>query len=670
MLTSLEKILFIVAVFISLYFTYVNFGRMFKIIWRGQSRLSLDHFWRRLGDGLMALSVQGRMIYHRPFTYFFHFLVVWGFLYYLLVNVAAVFEGYISGFRFLGTGLAGNIYRLLTDILSLSVLAGMAFFVIRRFLAKDPALTYQPNVKLHPLAWSGIFKDSLIVSGFIVGHVGFHFLDTSFLVALEGGNSWQPGANFVAHLWRGLSPTLLETGWHVSWWLAFGLILAFLPYFPYSKHIHLLMGPFNFVTRPPRKIWGGLPPLNFDDETVEQFGATRLTDLDQTHLVDAFACIMCNRCQDVCPAYLTGKELSPAALEINKRYYIRENMGQLATPGHDPRPLLEYALNQSAVWACTTCGACVEVCPVGNQPMADILAVRRQQVLMESAFPYQLKGAFTGMERNNNPWQMSENRLSWANSLDFHVPTVAENRDFEILFWVGCAGAFDPDAQKISRAIAAVLRAAGVNFAVLGQQEACTGDIARRAGNEYLFAQMAQKNIELLNEIGADKKTIITGCPHCLHTLGQEYADFGGHYVVRHHTQFIAELIQNGRLKLTRQTPEKITFHDPCYLGRYSREYHAPREILAKTGATLVEMNHAKSDSFCCGAGGGQMWKEEEHGAQAVNMHRYLEAAATGAETLAVGCPFCGRMLKDAGTTGGTPSLKIQDVAELVATQI
>ncbi|RPJ58967.1 MAG: (Fe-S)-binding protein [Dehalococcoidia bacterium] len=488
--------------------------------------------------------------------------------------------------------------------------------------------------------------------------------------AMEGGNSWQPGANFVANLWREFSPALVETGRHISWWLAFGLILAFLPYFPYSKHIHLLMGPFNFITRPTRKRWGLLAPLNFDDESIEQFGAARLTDLDQTHLVDAFACIMCNRCQDVCPAYLTGKELSPSALEINKRYYILENMGELATDGADALPLFEYAISQSAVWACTTCGACVEVCPVGNQPMVDILAMRRNQVLMESAFPYQLKGAFTGLERNNNPWQMSDHRLTWAGSLDFSVPTVEENPAFEVLFWVGCAGAFDPDAQKISRAIATALNAAGVNFAVLGQKEACTGDMARRAGNEYLFAQMAQKNIEILNEIGADKKRIVTGCPHCLHTLGQEYADFGGKYTVCHHTQFIAELVREGKLKLKHNISEKITFHDPCYLGRYSREYNPPREILAKTGAIVVEMGRAKNNSFCCGGGGAQMWKEEEKGAQAVNVNRYLEAAAAGAETLAVGCPFCGRMLKDAHTTEGIPPLKIQDVAEIVVTAI
>jgi Fe-S oxidoreductase len=289
---------------------------------------------------------------------------------------------------------------------------------------------------------------------------------------------------------------------------------------------------------------------------------------------------------------------------------------------------------------------------------------------MNSAFPHELKGAFTGMERNGNPWQMSSDRMMWAKSLPFKVATVEENPDFELLYWVGCAGAFDPNAQAIARAIATVLHAAGVNFAVLGQNEACTGDVARRAGNEYLFFEMAQANIEMLNTIGADKKRIVTGCPHCLHTLGKEYADYGGNYTVLHHTQLIAELIGNGKLKLTPPSREAgVTFHDPCYLGRHNGVYDAPREALAQAGLTLLEMSRSKNNSFCCGAGGAQMWKEEEKGQQAVNANRYAEAQATGADTLAIGCPFCARMLNDANTQAGAP-MKVKDVAEIVAEMV
>ncbi len=674
MLTSIEKILFVLAVLISLYFTYVTFNRMIKVIQRGQGQLNLDGLPQRLLTGLTALVNQGRITRQRPLTSLMHYLVAWGFLYYFLINLVDILEGFIPNFHFLGTGLPGKLYLLLADLLSVAVLVGMVYFLARRFLAKSADLTFHPNVKLHPRVLTGISIDSLIVGGFILLHVGFHFLGSSFLVAQEGGDGWRPFASLAANLWQGLSPTAVVVGWHISWWLALGLILAFLPYFPSTKHAHLFMGPFNFMTRPPRRALGALEPINFDDESIEQFGAARLTDLSRTHLVDAFACIMCNRCQDVCPAYVTGKELSPSALEINKRYYIRANMTQLAAGAADDQPLLEYALSESALWACTSCGACVEVCPVGNEPMFDLMALRRDQVLMNSSFPAQLRGAFTGMERNANPWQMSDDRLAWTNSLDFPVPTVEQNPDFEVLYWVGCAGAFDPSAQAIARAIATVLKAAGVNFAVLGNAESCTGDVARRAGNEYLFYELAQMNIETLKACGADQKKIVTGCPHCLHTIGQEYTDFGGHFTVVHHTQLIAELIGAGRLKLNnlplaegdRGEGEKFTFHDPCYLGRHNGVYDEPRELLAQAGVNLVEMVRSRSSSFCCGAGGAQMWKEEEPGTEAVNANRLAEARSTGAEVVAVGCPFCVRMLNDAGTQTGLP-LKVKDVAEIVA---
>ena len=669
MLTLVEKILFAFVVATSLYYTYVTFGKMIRIVLRGQGQLNFDDLPQRLWTGFVALIGQGRIIRHRKISSFFHFLIAWGFLYYILVNAVDILEGYIPNFHFLGAGVAGGIYRLLADILSVAVLIGMTYFLVRRFVVKAPVLTFGDNIKLHPKVRSGIPKDSLIVGGFIWAHVGFRFLGASFLVAREGGDMWQPFASLTANLWMGLSEPAISAGWHISWWIALGLILAFLPYFPYTKHAHLFVGPFNFMTRPQRKALGALDPINFEDESLEQFGVTRLTDLTQTQLVDPFACIMCNRCQEVCPAYATGKELSPATLEINKRYYIWENMDKLAAGEEDSLPLLEYAISESAVWACTSCGACVDICPVGNEPMIDILDIRRSQVLMESSFPNELKGAFTGIERNANPWQMSEDRLAWARSLDFPVPTVAENPDYEVLYWVGCAGAFDPNAQEIARATAAVLHAAGVNFAVLGNDEACSGDTARRAGNEYLFYEMAQLNIETLNAAGAAQKKIVVNCPHCLHTLGKEYADYGGNYRVLHHTQLITELIGHGKLKLNGHKLEQVTFHDPCYLGRHNGIYEAPREALLKAGLTLLEMGRSRSNSFCCGAGGAQMWKEEEHGTQAVNANRYLEAKATGAKTLAVGCPFCARMLNDANNAAGAP-MQVKDVAEVVAAAI
>jgi Fe-S oxidoreductase len=456
---------------------------------------------------------------------------------------------------------------------------------------------------------------------------------------------------------------------HAGWWLAIGLIVLFIPYFPSTKHIHLFMGPLNFMTRPDRTYPGQMYTLDFEDESIEQFGAAALFDLDKTQVFDTFACIMCNRCQEVCPAYNTGKELSPAALEINKRYYTKANMAELASGARNGSRLLDFAISESAVWACTACGHCIEVCPVGNTPMLDIMDIRRDQVLMESNFPEELKGAFVGLERAGNPWQSTDSRMEWSKPLGFPVPTVQENPDYEILLWVGCAGAFNPDAQNTVRALATIMHEAGISFAVLGEVESCTGDSARRAGNEYLYWEMAQGNIETLNEAGADKKRIVTSCPHCFTTIGKEYGELGGHYEVFHHTQLIADLIGRGKLKLNGNKLEKVTFHDPCYLGRQNGVIAEPRDALAQAGATLMEMDKNGRDSFCCGAGGAQYWKEEEQGSEAVNLTRFAQAQATGAETLAVGCPFCATMMIDANREHGEP-LRVRDVAELVAESI
>ncbi len=664
MLTSYEKIFFVLFVLVSLYLTYTTFGRMIKVIMRGQGSLELDDLPRRFLYGLGAFLTQRPIYKIRPFSGLFHAFIAFAFIFYLLVNLTDILGGYfLPVHRFFNTDALG-FYRLIADVLSVGALIGMSYFLIRRFVANSPALKYHENVKLHPQASAGIRRDSLIVGMFILLHVGFRFIGASFLVAMEGPDAWQPFASLVSNFWRGLGETPQDIGWHISWWIALGLILAFLPYFPYSKHSHLFVGPLNFMTRPQRRALGALDPVDFEDESIEQFGVTKLTDLDQTLLVDAFACIMCNRCQDVCPAYVTGKELSPSTLEVNKRYGIKEHFNLLAAGEEDPLVMLDFAISESAVWACTTCGACSEICPVGNEPFIDIMDLRRNLVLMESQFPQQLQTAFRGMERNGNPWQMASDRLEWTKSLDFPVPTVEENPDFDVLYWVGCAAAFDPRAQETARALVKVLHHARINFAVLGNQESCTGDVARRAGNEYLFYEMANVNIETLNAV--KPKRIITACPHCLHTLKTEYPDYGGNYDVVHHTQFINELIGSDKLKLDTNKMTEATFHDPCYMGRHNGVYQEPRDVLNASSVKLLEMTRSMRNSFCCGAGGAQVWKEEEPGEEGVNLNRYREARATGAKTLAVGCPFCTRMLVDANTQEGE-AMQVRDVAEIVA---
>lgn len=667
MLSTFERIMFILLVAISLTAVYNTFRQMALVINRGQGMLYLDNLPQRLMTGIAALFTQGRIIRHRKITSIFHYGVAFGFIFYGLVNVIDVLEGLVPGFRFFEGNIIGDFFRLAADLFAAAVLIGVIYFLLRRFAAQDPALKTRDNVKLMDrVRQGGISVDSLIVGLFILFHVGSRLLSASFLVAMEGADPWQPVASFIAtNFLSGLPEETLILGWHTFWWLAIGLIFLFLPYFPYTKHAHLFMGPVNFMTSPKRTYLGQMFKLNLDDESIEQFGANDLDDLPKKHITDAFACIMCNRCQEVCPAYNTGKELSPAAIEINKRYYIREHFGELASGAANGIPLLDYAISESAVWACTACGHCIEICPVGNVPMLDIMEIRRDLVMMQSEFPEQLKGAFVGMERQANPWQSTSSRMEWAESLSFAVPLVEENPDYEYLLWVGCAGAFNPDAQKTVQALATILHEAGVSFAVLGDDESCTGDSARRAGNEPLYQAMAEANIELLNTAGADKKRIVTSCPHCFTTIGKEYQELGGHYQVFHHTQLIADLIGKGKLRLNGKILEKATFHDPCFLGRHNGVIDEPRQALADAGFTLLEMPRHGKDSFCCGAGGAQYWKEEEHGTETVNINRYREARGTGAAVLAVGCPFCNTMMGDANREQGAP-MQVKDVAELV----
>ncbi len=667
MLYPQEKIIFAILAILCIIISWMTFSAMFKIIRRGQGRLHFENLPSRIGEALNVLITQKTVLKNRPVISFIHALIAWAFILYFLVNIGDVLQGYIAGFHFLGKGIIGNLYRLFVDIFSVLALLATAFFLVRRFIYGSIRLKFNDNIMIGKQAISGMRVDSLIVGFFIILHVGFRFIGESFTLQMNGADAWQPLATQLSAVWQGLEHPALTFLQHTFWWIALGLILLFIPYFPASKHIHLIMGPVNYLTRPRRSSPGTLERLDFENDDIEQFGVSKLEHLDQTLILDAYACIMCNRCQDVCPAYVTGKELSPSAMEINKRYYIKENTKTLAKGEESGSEMLQYALSESAVWACTSCAACVEICPVGNEPMYDILNIRRDRVLMESQFPRQLQGAFNGMERNQNPWNINEDRLKWAKEDEtITIKTVEDNPDFDILYWVGCAGAFDQKGQEIARAFTKILNAAGVNFAVLGNKEGCTGDSARRAGNEYLFSMMAESNVETLNAARVTK--IVATCPHCLHTLQNEYPQFGGNYEVVHHTQFINELLAAGRLKF-KPGQEKIAFHDPCYLGRHNGIFDAPRSGLKKVNYNVVELENNKSNSFCCGAGGAQMWKEEEEGKEPVRQRRIKEAIDVKPDALCTACPFCLTMLRDASNELDS-GLQVKDIAVLVAEKI
>ncbi len=595
-----------------------------------------------------------------------HALIAWAFMFYFLVNALDVLRGF-TGWTV--PGAVGNVYRSMADVLSVAALVAMTWFLLRRFVFKTPVLNYRENVKLMPSRSQAgrIRRDSLIVGLFILAHIGFRFLGESFEVA-------QHSDRLAALCHGGQRPV----GRHEPEGALIVAQHACLVDRPGpDPGLHPLL-PLH-QAHPPDDVGRQLPPatpahLARRDRAHRHGGrdhrAVRRGPLEQLpwkHMLDAYSCIMCNRCQDVCPAYTTGKELSPSALEVNKRLYINANSTAIANGGATD-PLLDYAISESAVWACTACGACIQVCPVGNEPMFDIMYMRRNQMMMENSFPHELQTAYKGMERSGNPWNLARrDRMKWADGLD--IPTVEENPDFDVLWWVGCAPSYDMRAQSTARAFAEILKATNTNFAVLGEMENCTGDSARRSGNEALFFELATANIETLNEFvaGEKPKRIVTTCPHCMHTLGKEYHQYGGSYEVIHSTQFMAEMMEQGKLRpMAGAVKGGITLHDPCYLGRMNGVVDAPRQALQGVNGSFVEMPRHGEQSFCCGAGGAQMWKEEEHGTAAVNITRYEEAAALDVKTIAVGCPFCLTMLTDASKQADQ-GIEVKDIVELVA---
>jgi Fe-S oxidoreductase len=657
MLTLIEKILFVVATLASLYYTYHGVALIMRRINSGQGKIDLSLAYKRIGELIIKVGLFQPVFRFRLWPSILHGLIGWGFLSFLLINLADLIYAF-TGFKLLEhSGLFGNAYRLLADFANVVIIFGIVAMAIRRFILRPATLSTRETTLLNPKARFGITRDSAIVATFIFIHNAMRLLGESFGITLSGhADSWQPTISAVAGLWSGVNPQALIIGEHLAFWLSIGAVVAFLPYFPYSKHIHLFFAPLNFALKPERRSIGQLSYINLDDQSIEQFGAAKMKDLGWEQIMDSYACIMCFRCQEVCPAYNTGKLLSPAALEINKRYHFNG--------GGTTDVTMTELISEEAVWACTSCGACVDICPVGNEPMRDILDIRRNLSMMESAFPKQLESAFKGMERNMNPWNVSQaDRMKWADGMS--VPTIEQNAEPDILWWVGCAPATDSRAQKTAQAFAKILNAAGVNYAVLGKNESCTGDSARRAGREDIFFGLASQNVEILNELAP--KRIVTTCPHCLHTIKNEYPAFGGNYQVIHHTQLINELVGAGKISLEVSSDQfSVTFHDPCYLGRHNKEVDSPRTALKSAGALTIEMPRNGAKSFCCGAGGAQMWKEEEPGSARVNEMRFAEAKSTGADIVAVGCPFCLTMMNDASKADGG-NIQVKDVAEIVA---
>jgi Fe-S oxidoreductase len=485
--------------------------------------------------------------------------------------------------------------------------------------------------------------------------------------------------------------------------LQLGVIMAFLVVISYSKHLHIALAPLNILFSRRPDALGPLEPmrsngkvLDFEeaDPDADVFGLGKIEDFTWKGLLDMATCTECGRCQSQCPAWATGKPLSPKQVILDLRDHAFAKAPYLLAETDEERAALPESVRREAerplvggpdvngvidpdvLWSCTNCGACVEECPVDIEHIDHIDGMRRHQVLIESAFPVEAAGMLKNLENKGDPWGMGgARRAEWMTELDFEVPVIAGKigDDIEYLFWVGCAGALEDRAKKTTKAIATLLHTAGVTFAVLGPAETCTGDPARRMGNEFVFSMLAQQNVETLNEAGVRK--IVASCPHCFNTIANEYPQLGGNYEVIHHTQLLARLVSEGHLKPVDRVDEKLTYHDPCFLGRHNRVFTPPREILDQVpGVEAVEMHRCKERGFCCGAGGARMWMEERIGKR-INTERIDEALALEPDTISTACPYCLVMLGDAvsakkSSGEAKETLEVIDVAQLLVRSV
>lgn len=671
----LGTVLYVAFALTAVYFFSKAAASRFRLMQVGRKAARFDRLGERIWGVLKFAIAQARMPRY-PLVGVIHIIIFWCFLLIVLTNLTLLLQGVLGhGFELplIGReGILGHPYHFVLDIFEVLCFLAVVVAILNRVFVKPSRLTASNEA----LLILGIIGTMMLADLFYqaAGSLIFKFERIGF------------GMSAVANMIDGLSPSTHYLIWSASWWVHTALILIFANILPYSKHFHVLTSIPNVFFRDldgPKKL--STYKINMEEGTIPlgAYGISQITDLTWKDNLDFYTCTECGRCSDNCPANLSGKPLSPKHLTIALRNHLYHNDAELqkkkgqasdpnkVDPEFDPssvnNSLVPMVVENEILWSCTTCRACEVACPVFISYVDKIVDMRRWLVQAQAeekgAFPKELKPAFQKMENKGNPWgQNAEKRDEWYGDLPVRTLT-EEGEEAEYLYFVGCAAAFDDRAKKVAQAVVKILNAAKVDFAILGSQESCTGDPARRAGNEFLFQTMVTTNLEVFKQFKFKK--IVTHCPHCFNTLKNEYPAFGGNFEVVHHSELIDKLMWEGKLAPRQGQSLRVAFHDSCYLGRYNEVYDAPRDIVTRAGHHVVDPPRSRKAGLCCGAGGARMWMEEKIGSR-MNHERFATLKETEPDAIAVACPFCMTMISDAAKDKES-EIPVLDVAELVA---
>ncbi len=580
----------------------------------------------------------------------FHLLLFWGFVI-LFAGTVVVFIHEDLGLHIMQGGFYLYFQSLALDLFGVLAVAGVLFALIHRYVFGAARL--KPDMP----ADAGLLLLILLIllTGFLVEGL-------RIALTADPWAAWSPVGQWVGALLADVEDPAMRSLHRLLWWLHLLLVFGFIAWIPYSKLFHLLTAPANVFLQPlePRGVLAAI-----DLERAETLGASRIEHFTWKDLLDLDSCTECGRCEVNCPAFLSGKPLSPKRLVLDLRSALPQAAAARPAAEDAPSPLVGPVIREETLWSCTTCGACMEQCPVAISQVPKIVEMRRHLVMERAEFPGDLQAALRSLEARGHPYPGSQaSRTDWMQGMDIQPLANQLAAEFDVLLWVGCGGALNQRNQEVTRAIARLLQRAGVRFAVLGREERCTGDPARRAGHELLFQTLAQQNIETLHRYRVKK--IVTGCPHCMNTFRHEYPQFGGQFEVVHHSELLEQLVAEGRLRAHAAPLGRVAFHDPCYLGRYNQVYEAPRALVAAAGARTTEPEWTRRNALCCGGGGGFAFMEERQGTR-MNGSRARQLVATGAEAMAVGCPFCMMMIEDGvKTCAGASPPQVLDIAEVL----